>query len=345
GGHHFEYASHVLCAAERAGYEPVLATNRHFRLATGYTAKWRILPIFRKSTYSRYTVFLRSPEETEAAMAAPRSTASPWSRLAGVCREFSRRYFRVRSELRSQSFAHGLRRLFHRVELTEGDHVFVPTISEIDLAGLARFLRSHPTTRLADWHLQFHFNLYHGREPDFARQSGMRDHLRRVFAQALEQIPLHRIHFYNTTEQLTAQFDCLGVAKFHTLPYPVNAALSGQSQIPATDRAPHPLRITSLGAMRTEKKSQDLTELLGPIWKSHFESGRCQLVLQSEDASPARSSSRSESSPIGGPLRWVPHPLPMDAYLELIRSADVGLLMYDGERYYARCSGVLVELL
>jgi hypothetical protein len=45
------------------------------------------------------------------------------------------------------------------------------------------------------------------------------------------------------------------------------------------------------------------------------------------------------------PVVYAPHPLPMDDYVELIRSADVGLLMYDSRRYYARCSGVLVELL
>ncbi|MBL8219615.1 MAG: hypothetical protein JNL62_10315, partial [Bryobacterales bacterium] len=29
-GHHYEYAVHVLEAAQRAGFEPYLATNRRF---------------------------------------------------------------------------------------------------------------------------------------------------------------------------------------------------------------------------------------------------------------------------------------------------------------------------
>ncbi len=41
-GHHYEYAVHVLRAAEQAGYEPVLVTNRAFRQSE--TVPWRVLP-------------------------------------------------------------------------------------------------------------------------------------------------------------------------------------------------------------------------------------------------------------------------------------------------------------
>jgi hypothetical protein len=32
-------------------------------------------------------------------------------------------------------------------------------------------------------------------------------------------------------------------------------------------------------------------------------------------------------------------------YVELVRGADAGLFLYDGERYYTRCSGILIEML
>jgi hypothetical protein len=35
----------------------------------------------------------------------------------------------------------------------------------------------------------------------------------------------------------------------------------------------------------------------------------------------------------------------MDDYVDLICNSDVGLFLYDGRQYYARCSGVLVEML
>jgi hypothetical protein len=41
-------------------------------------------------------------------------------------------------------------------------------------------------------------------------------------------------------------------------------------------------------------------------------------------------------------VRW---PLSTERYLELIRNSDIGLLLYDADQYYARCSGVMVEML
>jgi hypothetical protein len=41
-------------------------------------------------------------------------------------------------------------------------------------------------------------------------------------------------------------------------------------------------------------------------------------------------------------VRW---PLSTEKYLDLIRDSDIGLLLYDADQYYARCSGVMVEML
>jgi hypothetical protein len=44
-------------------------------------------------------------------------------------------------------------------------------------------------------------------------------------------------------------------------------------------------------------------------------------------------------------LDFAGFPLPLAAYAQLLGSADVGLMLYDPTRYYARCSGVLLEML
>ena len=41
----------------------------------------------------------------------------------------------------------------------------------------------------------------------------------------------------------------------------------------------------------------------------------------------------------------VKHPLSPEDYIDYIRQAGVGLFLYDSRRYFARCSGVLVEML
>ena len=44
-------------------------------------------------------------------------------------------------------------------------------------------------------------------------------------------------------------------------------------------------------------------------------------------------------------LDFADFPLPLARYAELLCGADVGLMLYDATRYYARCSGVLLEML
>jgi glycosyltransferase involved in cell wall biosynthesis len=355
GGHHYEYAAHVLSAAERAKYAPVLATHRRFRPGADYPQHWPTWPLFRFGTYSKYTMYRSQPHRDGAAHAGGMAR---WS-LAGLWERVADFWHRRGREKRVAALAAGLERLFAEESLAAGDQVFLPTLSELDLEGVVRFLEATPNSRVADWHLQFHYNIFDGREPEFAAQAEKLDVMREAFAAALARTPEHRLHFYNTTEQLAAQYARMGLARFYALPYPVNHALA----VPAADccssaeptnsetvalETPRPLRIACLGAIRPEKGAKELAGVVEALWDSHFLPGRCQLVVQSnkrrfrlplpiEDA---------DTLPDGvEPVVYAPHPLPMDAYVELIRAADIGLLLYDSRRYYARCSGVLVELL
>lgn len=52
GGHHYEYAMRVMSAAERAGYTPILATNRRFEPSS---APWRVYPVYRYGFWFRLT--------------------------------------------------------------------------------------------------------------------------------------------------------------------------------------------------------------------------------------------------------------------------------------------------
>jgi len=52
-GHHYEYAMHVLRAVERAGYEPILVTNRKFQ--TSGERAWTVLPVFEFGFWPEYS--------------------------------------------------------------------------------------------------------------------------------------------------------------------------------------------------------------------------------------------------------------------------------------------------
>lgn len=350
GGHHYEYAAHVLSAAERAGYAPVLATHRRFRPGRDYSQYWPTWPIFRYTTYSKFTMY-RSQPQRDASGAG--RIAGRWS-LSGVGERVKDFLHRRGRERRVAAMAAGLARLFARESVAAGDQVFLPTLSELDLEGVVRFLEATPSTQVADWHLQFHYNIFDGREPEFAAQAGKLDVIREAFAAALARTSNHRLYFYNTTEQLAAQYERMGLAAFHALPYPVNEALARRDEDGAADASgeivatPRPLRIACLGAIRPEKGAAELAGVVEALWDSHFLPGRCQLVVQSNKRRfrlPLPVDDADELPEGVEPVVYAPHPLPMEAYVELIRAADIGLLLYDSRRYYARCSGVLVELL
>ena len=118
-----------------------------------------------------------------------------------------------------------------------------------------------------------------------------------------------------------------------------------------------PLRVTCAGAVRAEKGTAQLYRAVEPLWKNYFESGRLQLVVQAKRLGKLpielrshtrwdqRGSQRSSGGAAGkssevAAIRW---PLSTDSYLDLVRSSHIGLMIYDAEQYYVRCSGVMVE--
>jgi hypothetical protein len=239
--------------------------------------------------------------------------------------------------------------------------------------------------------LQFHFKIYEGREPSYDAQQERLARLKPLFCDTAAALPEGRIHFYTTTDILAEQYNRLGAAEFHALPYPVNPALLDKPA--ARRRLDGPLRVTCAGGVRPEKGTAQLFRAIAPLWRDYFESGRLQLVVQAKrlgklppelrphaswdgagkrelqiPLSPRervrRGSNSSQLSPLSQPLpsrgegfgnalkrekhsevsvvRW---PLSTEKYLDLVRDSHIALLIYDAQQYYARCSGVLVEML
>ncbi len=336
GGHHYPYAYSVLAAAQHAGWQPVLATHRRFAQQAGLPPDWRVHALYTHESYSRHTL------DTQAQLKArpPGDTPGHWRR--------ARHWWATRMRMRLASrFARDCAQLFKIEPVGPGDAVFVATTSELDLSGLTAFLGRSGAGLDCDWHLQFHFGVFHGREPDYPAQATAEEAVRRSFLRSLSQSGAQRLHFYCTTEQLTAQYRRLGVAAFTTLPYPVHELFRPRAvaHSPAA-----PLRIACLGHSRREKGYVQLPEVLRSLWSDWFAVGRAQLVLQTRHRRPRRAlehlvASLPDLSGAQTALDFAGFPLPLAAYAQLLGSADVGLMLYDPTRYYARCSGVLLEML
>jgi hypothetical protein len=330
GGHHYPYAYNVLAAAQLNGWQPVLVTHRQFARQSALPAQWRVHALFRHESYSRYTL------DTQAHLSAIPAAAA------------YRRWWATRARRRlAASFARDCARLFELEVVGRGDLVFVATTSELDLSGLTDYL-GRPEVRLdCDWHLQFHFGVFRGREPDYAAQESAATAMRDSIAAALEKVAGRSLHFYCTTEQLTGQYQRLAVAQFATLPYPVHELFRPRS----SGSGATPLRVACLGHSRREKGYAQLPQILQELWKDWFAPRRAQLLLQTRHRAARRRLERLVASlqPPGSDavsvLEFGGFPLPLAAYAELLCSADVGLMLYDSTRYYARCSGVLLEML
>jgi hypothetical protein len=351
GGHEYECALNVLTAAEAAGYRVALATNRRFRHLSGLPDRWPIYPLFPHTAYSRHCVsyggHVHLPLDLdggrlEPAGEVPRKRPLNVAPLGGLQAVWQWVRRRVRRRAIS-GFAEACKRLFTDIRLDHEDHVFFTTFSEFDLLGLTRFLADDETSRRADWHLLFHFDLFEGREPYKADQETRRLAVRRQWEHALGHLRDHRIHFYCATEQLAAQYNRLDVAPFEYLPYPVSTDLESRGRL-----ADHPLRVTCAGSVRREKGTRQLGSLMSALRSEPRLSGKVQVVAQlSRPKRGLRDAVRAGSARDAADVRLsiMPHPLAAREYHELIRRADVGLFLHDPERYHVRCSAVLQEML
>lgn len=361
GGHHYDYAMHVLRAAEAFGFETVLAANRRFRRRGDFPAACRAYSLFRYHTYSKYTIFAGGRRRLiDPQVASPTGDAGGAAHTGLLRRAWQwadDQRHRHGPQRRIDDITSGCRRLFHAEPLEPGDHVFVPTLSELDLHALAEYWKAEPRTRCADWHLQFHFNIFDGREPDYLGQFHRLEELKQHLERTLRGVPSHRLHFYNTTEQLAAQYNLTGVADFQPLPYPVNSALFSQGVGRMEDG---PLRITCAGGVRAEKGFDELSGIVRDLWGDLLADGRAQLLVQSKSCRlssrprmilpvpPEAETDRCIARPDvthRQAVVYVKHPLEIDDYAALIRRADVGLFLYDSDRYYVRRAGIMGEYL
>ena len=380
GGHNYEYALHILTAAERDGYRPILAVNRRFFERQRLPGSWQLFTPFRHTTYEAAHLAAKqrqldhegvlSGDGTNRLSLPAERRSSRWIRPlpAWLRRYLIRRYESVRRQI-IEHYAEDLTQLCGQLPLRTGDQVFVPTLSEDDLVGLlAFFRRCCPAASQVTWHLQFHFSVYQGREPTYGAQDASLERLKQLFREACDVLPQGRVRFYTTTNILADQYNRLDAGHFQTLPYPVNPALLEK---PRRNGGPDgPLRVTCAGGVRAEKGSHALYRTVAPLWRDYFENHRLQLVVQAKrrgklpaelrrharydsqpakphqpaDASPRLSHAPNftHSQPKVAVVRW---PLSTERYLDLIRNSHVGLLLYDSDQYYARCSGVMVEML
>jgi hypothetical protein len=348
GGHYYQYAQDILTTAEQCGYRPVLALRREFPATEAFRPTWRIFRVFQFGFQTNHSAGIdgksRHPIGSDGRWL---DADQVWqiTRWLDVPRLHDRRR-------RLLAFESACAAVFHEIGWHADDVAFLPTMSEFELLGLVRFLAAHSASERLAWHVQMHFDILAGREPAHAQQCARLQLVHRQMSAALARIPRHRLYFYSTTDAMCRQYNRLAIAPFRTLPYPARAA---KQPLWLPNDGSRPLRVTVAGGLRREKGKHQIHRLVQSLWDEFLASGRVQLWLQINPADvPRRLPSVAVAATdvlnqvqagSNAPIVAVPHPLSTADYDRLIRDTDVGLFIYESERYHSRCSGILVEML
>ncbi|GEM_PF-6959285 len=242
-----------------------------------------------------------------------------------------------------RDLARGTARLLRRVELQEGDVVFLSLVSEAELLGLLRLFQRCPQAKRATWHLVFRHQLY---RPDQWHSPGEEHRLLRsaLYRLVREEAP-GRVFLYADTEDLVQQYESLGVAPVGELPIPVPRQYHRQRRL----HPGSPCRVAYVGDARAQKGYHLLPRLVEDLWPEveqgrvvfHFQSN-FNVPLGSAETDVARWQLRSFDP------RWVRlemAPLDSEQYREMIVGADVLLVPYEPVAYYAGSSGIFAEAL
>jgi len=220
GGHHYDYTMCVAEAANTMGFETIILANKSLDVKTTFP-NTQLHRTFKNTVYQRdsYLAGLRHLKRSKVDLtrrSAP--TGSYWNQLKSICH--LRKLKQRRGKIINQ-FAMDCQNAFAGVSFDESDHIFLTTVSELEMMGLAIYLRSNHTTIAPTWHLQFHFNLFEGRTPEYASQSLIESMTRECFESTFNRLSYHRLRCYTTSQTLADQYNRLGVGNLTSLPYPV----------------------------------------------------------------------------------------------------------------------------
>ncbi len=382
GGHFLELATVILDAAERMQFEPWLVTHRDFgasRIESGSEAvqaresnsnqypkpsgpsgspssgfqlpeelqgrDWQIRPLMPHWKMHRWAL----SGDGHSCVARDPDGNPQGSGLGMLWQNFVDRMHGTRPPVMLRQHADAIVQVFREAKPTVDDVVLFATCDEFSGLAIPLALKDANLTKPIDIHVLYHSNFVAKRQGDWVMRPYQRKDLKQQLSQITSGAKPHRIHCWATTAELAEQLNLLTMSRqFSGIDYPIRRNLNVTHPSPQK-----PLRLVLGGAIRTEKGSRQISGLIEQLWESQLRPGHWQVVMQASNRSAASMFPRRLRGEIKfddvdeqhAPLVLIVDQLRAYDYQRLIASADAGLFLYDAQRYYARCSGVLVEML
>ena len=230
-----------------------------------------------------------------------------------------------------------------------GDVIFVPTLGEVELAGIVALCQRVPLARTLRWRLLFRRNIFSSSMASRTQEADQPElrRMRNLLSFARNALRGIDVEFFTDTTPLSVQYTSLGIFQFRTAPIPVDERFATtQKRRAAND----PIVFTYLGDARTEKGYASLPGAVDQIGHDLILPRLVKVIAQSNF-----NTKRGEPECVKAHLAlmtWpqemvarVYGPLDTNEYVELMRGADAVLIPYSPANYSARSSGVFAEAL
>lgn len=366
-GHFLELAMVVSGAASRSGYEPYLATSVQFSADKSQIESVQTFPVFSCDKIRKWSIGPHGYSRLKRNLSAEPIGGDLPTKL--IQRIIDRLHGKSPQNVLQETKCE-LVSLLKKFKPVPNDHILFSTADDFVLLIAGAAFSELPLLRECAISFLWHSPVTTGRACE-SIASGKRDQqTKEQLNDCLSALKNHRISFFATTDELRFQYESKVLAqRWIAVDYPIRSLFrpvsnemganpdtpcnaAGEVDSIADRRAlsSRPLRVICGGGQRSEKGSSLLGSLVGSLWDNFLVTGRIQLGLQLDPEAAKKLIARLPKSPSqsqagSNPLDISSASLDAESYLSWIRSADIGLFLYDSRRYYTRCSGVLIEML
>ena len=351
-GHYFELATLLCEGASQLGYDTELATHTSFRGSEEQTIRWSGM-----FTGQRMLPWSLGVDGRSRVGRDLDGNPVGGTRLQNLAQSLRDRYAPAdrRPQILIKQWASALTHWLAHQRTNHDDTLVINTGDDFQLLALVQALTTVGAKAPGNVHIIFHFAIRQEGTP-LDRLTQLGDQVNRALSELSQNsiLAATTIHLHATTGPLAKQLQEAGVT-VNAVPYPTRyrepARIENQ-----TDR----LNILLGGLPRREKGTKSISSFLSSIDEPHLRTERYRVSLQLplrkwkrivpknlHEACHLRGLSNDVLTPDSPTklLNVITTVLGTSQYQDWLDSAELGLFLYEPQRYVARCSGVMLELM
>lgn len=356
GGHYFELATQLLNGANQLGYAGVIATHQSFSQHAPDGWQHDLATSFKVRRMLRWSLGVDGASTVERDFDGTVLTSDTLEvgqtlrRYLSAVRDRTR--FKHHPKEMVRLWVEGTKQFFKSARPTIHDRLVLNTGDDFVMLALVQALRETSVPPLPI-HVVFHFSLCDQIVPSRTARRRWQAWGNQV-NRCLQALVPHTVHLHATTPGLAQQIQQSGV-DVSAVPYPTRAHRSRLETHAKNDTAR--TRVVLAGLPRAEKGRGQIRTFLESVARTGFADQRLLISMQMPDkrwqrmvpaslhADYLQAKKQSNDQPQTCPLEVMTDNLSTAAYHDWLDSADVGLFLYDPQRYANRCSGVLLEMM